>query len=116
MQSINGVMLREYPETLEKPLLEKRFEIQYMDNTYFHKTIFLDFINLEAQGHGRMWIFVVKDVEEFFYENNRSIYGEIVREVHDRIVPHLQQNYHYIVDVVLINPEYTMYPRFSLKS
>lgn len=34
-QNINGVKFREYPETLEKPLLEKRFDILYIDDTYY---------------------------------------------------------------------------------
>ncbi|MCM3655337.1 hypothetical protein [Metabacillus litoralis] len=91
-QNINGVRFREFPETLEKPLLEKRFDIQYMDNTYLYKTIFLDFINLPVKGHGRMWIFVVKNLESVEeYKVNSICYGEIVGEVHNRLIPYLQQ-------------------------
>jgi len=44
-QTINGVQIREHDETKAKPnLIDKRFEIEYLDNVYLHKLVCIDLI------------------------------------------------------------------------
>lgn len=48
-QNINGVQIKENDETKDLPnLIDKRFEIEYIDHVYLHKLLCFDFINLEV--------------------------------------------------------------------
>ncbi|MBS4199336.1 hypothetical protein KHA93_06685 [Bacillus sp. FJAT-49732] len=86
--------------------MKEKFQIEFKDNHYLHKTISLDLINKPVQNMGRMWIFVVKSDD---YVANRRIYGEVVREIHDRIVPFLQKEYNYEPQACLIDSEHKVY-------
>lgn len=110
-KNVRGIRFREHSETLGEDLLEKVFEIEYFDDTHFNKTIFLDFMNVMVQDYGRVSMFIVKDVEELSYRANRRFYGKIVREVHDRLVPYLQKEYNYVLEMCLINPDYAVYSK-----
>ncbi|MEH6956773.1 hypothetical protein [Neobacillus drentensis] len=104
-QTINGVQIRERNETKELPnLIDKRFEIEYIDNVYLHKLVQLDLININVKGHkrkfgrktlkdyGRNWMFVVKHKD---YAENRRKYAEVGAIIHDKIAEYLIKEYGY---------------------
>ncbi|MDR7074169.1 hypothetical protein [Fictibacillus barbaricus] len=55
-----------------------------------------------------MLIFLVKCDD---YYENKSIYGEIVKEVYHLFIPFLQREYDYVPGVVLIDSEHNVYGR-----
>jgi hypothetical protein len=91
---------------MEEGFLNKKFHIEYEDTKYLHQTIYLEFINLHVQGHGRMWMFVIKCDD---YIENKSIYCKIVKEIHDIFVPFLQKEYGYVPEVILVDSEENVY-------
>ncbi|MGX6443575.1 hypothetical protein ACWM35_10185 [Neobacillus sp. K501] len=104
-QTINGVQIREYDETKELPnIIDKCFEIEYLDNLYLNKLVCLDLININVKGYdrrygfkqlkayGRKWMFVVKHKD---YAENRRKYGEVGCIVHDKIAEYLRGEYGY---------------------
>jgi hypothetical protein len=55
-QTINGVQIREHDETKALPnLLEKRFEIEYLDNVYLYRVVCIDIINMPVKGYERRY-------------------------------------------------------------
>jgi hypothetical protein len=78
--TINGVQVKEHDETMDLPnLLDKRFEIEYLDNVYLNNVVCLDLINIKVKenkrkfvqktkiDHGRKWMYVIKHAN--FVEN-----------------------------------------------
>ncbi|ALC88888.1 hypothetical protein AM500_03035 [Bacillus sp. FJAT-18017] len=97
--TVNGVQIREHDETLMKPnTLEKRFEIEYLDNVYLHKLICIDLINLNVKkprrfinkSLGRKWLYVIKDHD---FDENREKYGVLCRMIHEKIGDYLRDEY-----------------------
>ncbi|OOE14040.1 hypothetical protein [Fictibacillus arsenicus] len=100
----------EVPATFDEGFLKKKFHIEYEDTTYLHRTLYLEFTNLSVQGHGRMWMFVIKCDD---YLENKIIYGEIVKEIHNLFIPFLQREYDYVPGVVLVDSEHNVYNQSS---
>jgi hypothetical protein len=98
----------EDPATLNEGFLKKKFHIEYEDTTYLQRTLCLEFINLSVQGYGRMWLFVIKCDD---YLENKIIYGEIVKEIHQLFIPFLQNEYDYEPGVVLVDSDHNVYGR-----
>jgi hypothetical protein len=112
-QTINGVQIRENEETRELPnLVDKIFEIEYLDNVYLHKLVCLDFINIKVKGrerkygmkfkkdYGQQWMFVVKDND---FVENRKMYGEVACLIHDKIGDFLVKEYGYKPGLILMD-------------
>lgn len=106
--SKKGIKFWENPDTYGKGIMEKKFYIEYPDNMYFHRTIFLEFININVKNHGKMWMYVVKSDD---YKKNRLVYGEIVKVIHDMFVSVLQMEYDYDLnqEVILIDWNQNVY-------
>lgn len=103
--SINGVQIREHDETKDLPnLIDKRFEIEYLDNVYLNKLVCLDLVNINVKSnvrkygikrlkdYGRQWVFVVKHTD---YAKNRKRYSEVTCIIHDKIGDYLAKEYGY---------------------
>jgi hypothetical protein len=110
-QNINGVQIREHIETKDLPnLIDKRFEIEYLDNVYVHKLVCLDFININVIGTGRMplrrrkygrqWMFVVKETE---FSIRRKEYAEVCCIIYEKIGDYLRTEYRYIPGRVILD-------------
>ncbi|MEH7098169.1 hypothetical protein [Neobacillus vireti] len=102
-QTVNGVQIREQGETKALPnLLEKRFEIEYLDYVYLNKVVCIDIINIPVKGYerkygikrlkdyGRMWMYVVKHKD---YAENRKKYAEVCSLIHDKIGIFLEKEF-----------------------
>ncbi|MEW9053835.1 MAG: hypothetical protein AB2392_21935 [Neobacillus sp.] len=101
--TINGVQIKEHDETKDLPnILEKSFEIEYLDNVYLNNLVCLDLINIKVKetkrkfvrnvkiDHGRKWMYVVKHTD---FALNRAKYGEVCCIVHDKIGEYLAKEY-----------------------
>lgn len=102
-QIINGVQVKEHEETKDLPnILDKRFEIEFLDNVYLHKLLCLDLININVKGykrkygrkreinHGRKWMYVIKHND---FAENRKKYGELCCIIHEKIGDYLAKEY-----------------------
>jgi hypothetical protein len=100
------ILFWEDPATFDEGFLKKKFHIEYEDTRYLDRTLCLEFINLSVQGHGRMWMFVIKCDD---YLENKFIYGEIVKEIYHLFIPFLQREYDYEPGVVLVDSVHHVY-------
>ncbi|PEQ90724.1 hypothetical protein CN481_16785 [Bacillus sp. AFS006103] len=104
-QTINGVQIREHDETKDLPnLLEKRFEIEYLDKVYVNGLVCIDIININVQGYerkygfkrkidyGRQWMYVIKHND---YVENRLKYGEVCSLIHEKIGVYLAREFRF---------------------
>jgi hypothetical protein len=102
-QTINGVQIKEHEENKENPnTLEKRFEIEYLDNVYLNKLVCIDIINIPVKvnvkkygikrqvDYGRKWMYVVKHND---FELNRKRYAEVCSLIHDKIGIYLRDGF-----------------------
>jgi hypothetical protein len=101
--TINGVQIKEHTKTKELPnILDKRFEIEYLDNVYLNKLVCIDIINIPVKepvrkygfkrlkDRGRMWMFVIKHKD---FVENRVKYGEVCSIIHEKIGEYLHNEY-----------------------
>ena len=69
------------------------FQMIYKDNTYLHTYILVDFLQVIAKDYGPLWIYAINRVPYDKFVTNKLLYGEIVSEMHTRIVPYLVAQY-----------------------
>jgi hypothetical protein len=102
-QNINGVQIREHDETKALPnILEKRFEVEYVDNVYLNNLVCIDIININVKGYekkygfkrkkdyGRKWMYVIKHTD---FVDNRKRYGEVCCIIHEKIYEYLAKEF-----------------------
>ncbi len=74
------------------------FVINYRDKEYFHKLILVDLRMVTIVGqneayNGPNWIYVIKQEVFEDYLLNKESYSKVVREIHNRVEPYLEETY-----------------------
>jgi hypothetical protein len=99
--TINGVQIREIEETKDKPnIIDKQFEIEYLDNVYVHKLVRLQFMYANVLGgrgklkkfNGKQWMVVIMDSKDEFHRY-REEYEQVASLVFEKVGIYLRDTY-----------------------
>lgn len=105
VQRINGVEVVEKKNHPNDSFENTIFQLGYHDSEYLGEKIFLEFKQVNAVGHGPMWIFVVKNGTYDNYLKNKQSYAASVHEVHRRIIPYFRKTFRLKDTLILIDHE-----------
>ena len=101
-QLVNGVQLLEVAKNSGDSIEDREFHLVYEDHKYFTRPIHVHFLQVNVIGHGPMWMFSIKDVAYVDYVKNHTRYALAVGEIHNRILPYLEEKYGFAIEQCIL--------------